>query len=393
MEAAEVRRLREEQGRAIQVTNDEIDKWKKLNNDYENLSSRLLTLPNKITHEVMVPFGPMAFMPGQLVHTNEILVLLGDNWFAERSAKQAAEIVTRRKKAIEKQLSDLRLQKNLLINRTSFTDEIQNLSEGSGDIKEINEKYDEEKEKKWKIQHKKNVKKYHKELQKKKLENPDKDEKVQTDQSIWERLDELEKLEAEQNELDEDYTANNSKSSQEGRRPSLNAAENASSSKKSVRWVDEQRKESGDTDDSSSGSEDGKGTGDRENLGVIHFTHTPVEFCLTEPTENTSTEMEGNLKINSPTDIYKYFVKQRQATPKSILKSPSFEEEKLPQEITPAASVTVEKKEPKNTTPRKPAIAKEVVETVLQVPTNQNAAVDPYATKKMSKFKASRLQR
>lgn len=35
-------------------------------------------------------------MPGQLVHTNEILVLLGDNWFAERSAKQASNIVKRR---------------------------------------------------------------------------------------------------------------------------------------------------------------------------------------------------------------------------------------------------------------------------------------------------------
>ena len=40
----------------------------------------------------------MAFMPGKLVHTNEITVLLGDNWFAERSASQALEIVARRKK-------------------------------------------------------------------------------------------------------------------------------------------------------------------------------------------------------------------------------------------------------------------------------------------------------
>ena len=38
----------------------------------------------------------MAFMPGQLVHTNEVLVLLGDNWFVDRSAKQAADIVQRR---------------------------------------------------------------------------------------------------------------------------------------------------------------------------------------------------------------------------------------------------------------------------------------------------------
>lgn len=35
-------------------------------------------------------------MPGQLIHTNEIMVLLGDNWFAERSAVQAVDIAKRR---------------------------------------------------------------------------------------------------------------------------------------------------------------------------------------------------------------------------------------------------------------------------------------------------------
>ena len=28
-----------------------------------------------------IQFGKMAFMPGKLVHTNKILILLGDNWF------------------------------------------------------------------------------------------------------------------------------------------------------------------------------------------------------------------------------------------------------------------------------------------------------------------------
>ena len=36
------------------------------------------------------------YFAGQLVHTNEIMVLLGDNWFAERSAKEASEICDRR---------------------------------------------------------------------------------------------------------------------------------------------------------------------------------------------------------------------------------------------------------------------------------------------------------
>ena len=44
----------------------------------------------------MVPLGPMAFVPGELVHTNELMVLLGDNYFAERSSAQAAEIMQRR---------------------------------------------------------------------------------------------------------------------------------------------------------------------------------------------------------------------------------------------------------------------------------------------------------
>jgi unconventional prefoldin RPB5 interactor 1 len=37
-------------------------------------------------------------MPGKLVHTNEITVLLGDNWFAKCSAKQAQKLLEHRKK-------------------------------------------------------------------------------------------------------------------------------------------------------------------------------------------------------------------------------------------------------------------------------------------------------
>lgn len=47
---------------------------------------------------IQVPFGPLAFMPGHLIHTNEILVLLGDNWFAEMSAVQACDVIDRRLK-------------------------------------------------------------------------------------------------------------------------------------------------------------------------------------------------------------------------------------------------------------------------------------------------------
>lgn len=37
-------------------------------------------------------------MPGKLVNTNEVTVLLGDNWFSKCSAKQAVALVEHRKK-------------------------------------------------------------------------------------------------------------------------------------------------------------------------------------------------------------------------------------------------------------------------------------------------------
>lgn len=54
----------------------------------------LSSLPCALCNQV--PFGPLAFMPGKLVHTNELTVLLGDNWFAKCSAKQAQKIIGHR---------------------------------------------------------------------------------------------------------------------------------------------------------------------------------------------------------------------------------------------------------------------------------------------------------
>ncbi|KAG9352527.1 hypothetical protein JZ751_020941 [Albula glossodonta] len=73
---------------------------KKVEADYEALQDRLCTLPDKLSYDIMVPFGPLAFMPGKMVHTNEVTVLLGDNWFAKVSAKQAVELAEHRKRPV-----------------------------------------------------------------------------------------------------------------------------------------------------------------------------------------------------------------------------------------------------------------------------------------------------
>ncbi|KAI9221602.1 hypothetical protein BC828DRAFT_404780 [Blastocladiella britannica] len=85
-----------------------LDQWTGFRADYSALHATLTTLPAKVRHPVVVPLGPLAFMPGHLVHTNEITVLLGDNWFVERSAAQAAAIVERRIEFVDQKLDEAR---------------------------------------------------------------------------------------------------------------------------------------------------------------------------------------------------------------------------------------------------------------------------------------------
>ncbi|KAJ8303397.1 hypothetical protein KUTeg_019793 [Tegillarca granosa] len=125
MDPTNLSRLKEEQEKVLASTDEKIEQWQKFKTDYKALKDRLKTLPDKVTHDVMVPFGSLAFMPGKLVHTNEIMVLLGDNWFVERSAKQAAAIVDRRIKSVNTELEALQKQRSLFEPRIDFTSELQ----------------------------------------------------------------------------------------------------------------------------------------------------------------------------------------------------------------------------------------------------------------------------
>ncbi|XP_052230610.1 unconventional prefoldin RPB5 interactor-like isoform X2 [Dreissena polymorpha] len=197
----QLNRLQVEQNNAISNTKLQIDKWVSFKTDYSALRERLRTLPDNLSHDVMVPIGKMAFMPGQLVHTNEILVLLGDNWFVERSAKQAADIVTRRIESIDKQLEDLNKQLGLLQPRLDFTTELEGMSRDR-EVQDIREEYDEEKEKTWKVQHKKNVQAYrHKLKAEAEQSNTPVTTKDNTDADLWQRLDQLEEIESRRHEL------------------------------------------------------------------------------------------------------------------------------------------------------------------------------------------------
>ena len=85
--------------------------------------------------QLKVPIGKHAFIPGQLYHTNEIMVLLGDNWFAQVTAKQARDIVSRRQKG-----EPLCHAMHVIINRALFAVVEERLSDAKRQLNDIEAK-------------------------------------------------------------------------------------------------------------------------------------------------------------------------------------------------------------------------------------------------------------
>ncbi|KAJ1611291.1 prefoldin like molecular chaperone [Cryptosporidium canis] len=74
----------------------EISELKSMISEFEQVSQVLNRLPNKVQHEIMVPLGPLAFSPGHIVNTNKVLMLLGSDIYAERTALESRKTINRR---------------------------------------------------------------------------------------------------------------------------------------------------------------------------------------------------------------------------------------------------------------------------------------------------------
>ncbi|XP_074067555.1 unconventional prefoldin RPB5 interactor 1 isoform X2 [Macrotis lagotis] len=177
----------------------------KVERDYETLQERLNTLPDKLSYDVMVPFGPLAFMPGQLVNTNEVTVLLGDNWFCKCSAKQAVGLVEHRKKHVRKTLDDLKKVMKNFESRVEFTEDLKKMSDAAGDIVDIREdiKNDIEVKGKHRTAHRPHSKPKTSDVFEADFMDDSKSEGIfLSERELWARLDELERQEDLLGELD-----------------------------------------------------------------------------------------------------------------------------------------------------------------------------------------------
>jgi len=71
--------------------------------NYKELVGLLCDLPNKVAHPIMVPFGPLAFFPGRIEHTNEVLTQLSSEFFVLRTTKRASELASKRLSSIRQE--------------------------------------------------------------------------------------------------------------------------------------------------------------------------------------------------------------------------------------------------------------------------------------------------
>ncbi|XP_039138974.1 RNA polymerase II subunit 5-mediating protein homolog isoform X2 [Dioscorea cayenensis subsp. rotundata] len=110
--------------------------------DNTNLINLVRHLPDELSHDIMVPFGGAAFFPGKLIHTNEFLVLLGEGYYADRTARQTVEILKRRGKSLELQVESLKAKMMNLEAEAKFFDST--ATDAAEGLVEIMEDYVEE---------------------------------------------------------------------------------------------------------------------------------------------------------------------------------------------------------------------------------------------------------
>ncbi|XP_038161503.1 unconventional prefoldin RPB5 interactor 1 [Cyprinodon tularosa] len=355
-------RLREEHQKVVKNCESQIQHWKKVLDDYEALRDRLRTLPDQLCYDIMVPFGSLAFMPGKLVHTNEVTVLLGDNWFAKCSAKQAQKIVEHRMKHVGNQLDDVTKTMKNFEARVGFAKELETMSANKGDYVDIREEVGNNDSAitkgKQRIAHKPNSKpkmdvvfdlKEQDEEDEGKSGDTGSRKGIISEEELWARLDELERLEElqdEQDRLSDNAEVNgeeSSSSSEEEKETDAAPPVNGSSLK---RWSSVPHGVQPLTD--RKGEEE-----DGSCLPTIFFSHmvepkkvrintgknTTLKFSERKEQKENSKRKKKNghsngpshhelHRITTPADIYRLFVDVKNGEPiprKSILKSRSRE--------------------------------------------------------------------
>ena len=348
--------------------------------DYCNLTQRLESLSDVTQHKVMVPMTSKAFMPGKLVHTNEILVLLGDNWFVETSAKNAAAIAQRRVKGCDEILDNLQQELEL---EQGWRKQVGEFSREKDECVEITEDFDPETERLWREKHRDN-------RRKEKLSAP----KTQSDEELWQRLEELEIEEALEKQWEADGDEEDSDDDDDDE-------SDISSNESEITNESESEGEGEPTGDTglsvtNLGLTEAKTIKRRVSWGNLVGTDTPspaleplrtIKFQHSASNDPQDPQERKHYDQNSlpetPADLIHFSCRK----PKSILKATDSEilvreeEDKTIRPVSPRQIRSVD---------CEPAVQENITERNISNQTGLSEAEEP--VRKVSKFKAARLK-
>ncbi|KAH9326166.1 hypothetical protein KI387_006344, partial [Taxus chinensis] len=124
---------------SLETSRQELHKLEEFVQDNRKLMKLVQKLPDEMSHDIMVPFGKAAFFPGRMIHTNEFVVLLGDGYYAERTAKQTLEVLRRRTSVLESKIEDIKtVMEDLHAEASFFTN---TAAEAAAGVMEIREDY------------------------------------------------------------------------------------------------------------------------------------------------------------------------------------------------------------------------------------------------------------
>uniref|UniRef100_A0A1B0FN01 Unconventional prefoldin RPB5 interactor n=1 Tax=Glossina morsitans morsitans TaxID=37546 RepID=A0A1B0FN01_GLOMM len=179
---------------ALEKNAEETEKWK---NYLEETKVGIENLKKFIKHldvDVMVPLGKKAFMPGKLIHTNEILVSHYQGYFSKCSTNKAREICELRIENAKEHVKKLEAEAELWQNKLQkpYVDGVLPV----GEKRDIIEDYDEQKEEVWRAQHRERMR------QAKLKEKIERDRVQKSDEEVFKMLEEAELMEELEQELD-----------------------------------------------------------------------------------------------------------------------------------------------------------------------------------------------
>ncbi|EFA77878.1 RNA polymerase II subunit 5-mediating protein [Heterostelium album PN500] len=196
--------IRDKYKNKIEELNIHLKQLNVTKNEYQKLIEKLKVMPDTLSQKVHVPLGRYAFFEGTVTNTNEIMILLGDNYFAERSCKQTIDIIQRRDNDIDFSIKNINQQIQSLQQRFEITTNLSKYlqTKEEEDIIEIKEEYDSDEERK-----KEKIKKSLEEQRIKDNEKivPKQKKNTMGDKELDEMFSRLLELEAEEEQLGSDY--------------------------------------------------------------------------------------------------------------------------------------------------------------------------------------------